>query len=92
MPLANGFLTEEQFADEYFFELKVGTCETCGMVQLAESVDRDRMFITLMSCGHNGANRYSGFSEGMRWMRSSITRSPYTCSRPASNAGLAKEA
>ena len=44
MPIANGFLTEEQFANEYFYELKVGSCGTCGMVQLAELVDRDRMF------------------------------------------------
>ena len=44
MPIANGFLTPDQFADEYFFELKVAFCEQCGMVQLAELVDRDRMF------------------------------------------------
>ena len=44
MPIANGFLTEEQFTSEYFYELKVGSCGTCGMVQLAELVDRDRMF------------------------------------------------
>ena len=28
MPLANGFLTEDQFPDEYFFELGVGFCST----------------------------------------------------------------
>jgi len=44
MPIANGFLTPEQFADEYFFELKVGFCEHCTMVQLTEQVDRDKMF------------------------------------------------
>jgi methylation protein EvaC len=44
MPIANGFLVPEQFADEYFFELKVAFCEHCRMMQLAELVDRERMF------------------------------------------------
>src|SRR5688500_15933927 len=44
MPLANGFLRPDQFANEYFFELKVGFCENCCMVQLAELVDQDKMF------------------------------------------------
>ncbi|MBI2822617.1 MAG: class I SAM-dependent methyltransferase [Acidobacteria bacterium] len=44
MPIANGFLTPDKFADEYFFELKVGFCQRCGMVQLAELVDPRRMF------------------------------------------------
>ena len=26
MPIANGFLTSEQFPDEYLFELRVGFC------------------------------------------------------------------
>jgi methylation protein EvaC len=44
MPIANGFLTPAQFADEYFFELATGFCEACNMVQLTEIVDRERMF------------------------------------------------
>lgn len=44
MPIANGFLLPEQFADEYFFELKVAFCPGCGMVQLVEQPDRNRMF------------------------------------------------
>ncbi|MFQ5928631.1 MAG: methyltransferase domain-containing protein [Acidobacteriota bacterium] len=44
MPLANGFLTAEQFADEYFYELKIGFCPACKMVQLAELVDPKKMF------------------------------------------------
>ena len=44
MPLANGFLTAQQFADEYFYELKIGFCRTCKMVQLAELVDPKKMF------------------------------------------------
>ena len=45
MPIANGFLAEDQFPDEYFFELKAGFCERCGMVQLTELVDEDRMLV-----------------------------------------------
>jgi methylation protein EvaC len=44
MPIANGFLTTDQFAAEYFFELKVAFCPSCHMVQLTELVDRERMF------------------------------------------------
>lgn len=44
MPIANGFLTAEQFPREYFFELKVGFCPRCTMVQLVEQVERERMF------------------------------------------------
>ena len=44
MPIANGFLTANQFAEEYFFELKVAFCPKCTMVQLTEQVDRERMF------------------------------------------------
>ena len=44
MPIANGFLSADQFADEYFFELQVAFCEHCRMVQLAELVERERMF------------------------------------------------
>lgn len=44
MPIANGFLTPEQFADEPFFELAVAFCPGCKMVQLAQTVDPSRMF------------------------------------------------
>jgi methylation protein EvaC len=44
MPLANGFLTPDQFADEYFFELSVGSCPHCGMFQLMEQPNRETMF------------------------------------------------
>ena len=32
MPIANGFLTREEFAREFFFELKIGFCSGCAMV------------------------------------------------------------
>ena len=44
MPLANGFLAPDQFSDEYFFELSVGSCPRCGMFQLMEQPNREMMF------------------------------------------------
>jgi methylation protein EvaC len=44
MPLANGFLTPDQFADEPLFELTIGFCDYCKMVQLTEPVDPHKMF------------------------------------------------
>jgi methylation protein EvaC len=44
MPIANGFLAPEQFKNEYFFELKVGFCQKCTMVQLLEQPQREQMF------------------------------------------------
>lgn len=44
MPIANAFLTREQFDREYFFELKAGFCSNCNMVQLVEQPDREMMF------------------------------------------------
>ncbi len=44
MPLANGFLTPDQFAGEYFFDLAAGACPRCRHVQLVEQPERERMF------------------------------------------------
>lgn len=44
MPIANGFLKETEFAEEYFFEMEVAFCQHCGMFQLVEQPDADRMF------------------------------------------------
>ena len=44
MPIANGFLAEDEFPEEYFFEMEVAFCETCGTFQLVEQPDARRMF------------------------------------------------
>lgn len=59
MPIANGFLSREEFATEYFFELQVGFCGHCGMVQLLEQPTREQMF-------NENYAFYSGTSEGMK--------------------------
>ncbi len=43
-PLGNGFLTKEQFKDEYFFEMKVGFSENSKLLQLIEQPDPGEMF------------------------------------------------
>lgn len=44
MPIANGFLTEADFATEPLFELAAARCEACGMVQLLEQPAPEAMF------------------------------------------------
>jgi len=44
MPIANGFLTADQFDDEYFFELAPAFCSSCDMVQIMVQPEPDRMF------------------------------------------------
>lgn len=44
MPLGNGFLLPSEFEQEYFYEMLVGFCPVCNMVQLLEQPDRERMF------------------------------------------------
>jgi len=44
MPLANGFVTPDQFGDEYFFNLSAAYCPRCTLVQLVGQPQRERMF------------------------------------------------
>lgn len=44
MPIANGFLSPEHYANEFFFELQVGFCPHCTMVQLMQLVDEQKLF------------------------------------------------
>lgn len=44
MPLGNGFRELHDKSEEYFFELAVGLCEECAMVQLITQPDPSQMF------------------------------------------------
>src|SRR5262245_12407709 len=44
MPIANGFLSAEELDNEYFFELAPAFCSNCGMFQLLEQPQPDKMF------------------------------------------------
>jgi methylation protein EvaC len=58
MPLANGFLKPEQFREEFFFELKVGFCPPCMMIQLMEKVNPGKLY-------HHNYAFFSSTSEHM---------------------------
>jgi methylation protein EvaC len=70
MPIANGFLTPEQYGSEHFFELKVGFCPESRMVQLTELVEQERMFhenyAFFSSTSTRMAQHFKGFSEYAR--------------------------
>ena len=59
MPIANGFLTSDQFADEYFFELEPAFCSGCGMFQIVEQPAPSKMF----------HENYAFFSSTSRYMQ-----------------------
>lgn len=44
MPIANGFLKPEEYASEPFFDLEVGLCSACSMVQLTRLVDPEQLY------------------------------------------------
>ena len=44
MPIANGFRRPEETSDEYFFELAPAFCTPCGMFQLMEQPQPEKMF------------------------------------------------
>ncbi|EMO45755.1 class I SAM-dependent methyltransferase [Leptospira santarosai] len=43
-PLGNGFLSEDKFKNEYFFQMEVGFSETSKMLQLLEQPEPEKMF------------------------------------------------
>lgn len=58
-PIANYFLAEKDFGTEYFFEMKVGHCEKCQMVQLVDQPAPEQMF-------HENYAFFSSTSEYMK--------------------------
>jgi methylation protein EvaC len=70
MPVANGFLTEAEFTSEWFFNLRVGFCGKCSMVQLTELVDRARMFhdhyAFFSSTSKRMGDHFAGFAADIR--------------------------
>ena len=43
-PLGNGFLTPDQFEQEYFFHMQVGFVQKCKMLQLLEQPHAEQLF------------------------------------------------
>ena len=44
LPLAGGFLTEDQIPAEQRYPLLVSVCEACGLVQIVDPVDPEILF------------------------------------------------
>jgi len=44
MPIANGFLSQNQFSEEFFHGLAIVFCPKCSLVQLAEPVDPEMQY------------------------------------------------
>ncbi|MBT4889822.1 MAG: class I SAM-dependent methyltransferase [Rhodospirillales bacterium] len=44
MPFANGFLSPEQYDQEYFFDLDPAFCSKCGTFQIVEQPNPEKMF------------------------------------------------
>ena len=44
MPLANGYLDEDKFKTEYFYNLAAALCPKCSLFQIVECPDPDRVF------------------------------------------------
>jgi methylation protein EvaC len=59
MPIANGFLKPEDMRNEYYFELAPAFCASCGMVQLIEQPQPEKMF----------HEQYAFFSSTSRYMQ-----------------------
>jgi methylation protein EvaC len=59
MPIANGFLTADEIPNEYFFELAPAFCDRCGMFQLVEQPQAEKMF----------HENYAFFSTTSRYMQ-----------------------
>ena len=59
MPIANGFLKPEDSAKEYFFELAPAFCGACGMFQLMEQPQAEKMF----------HEQYAFYSSSSRYMQ-----------------------
>ncbi len=70
MPIANGFLEAKDFEREHFFNLDVGFCPACKMVQLTELVERERMFhesyAFFSSTSQRMQTHFKAFAESVR--------------------------
>ncbi len=64
MPIANGFLMQEQIADEYYFELEPAFCGNCSMFQIVDQPSPQKMF----------HKEYAFFASTSRHMQSHFKR------------------
>jgi methylation protein EvaC len=76
-PLANGFLDRREIPDEYYFELAVGHCGTCGMAQLLNQPDPAKMFHDHYAFFSSTSTRMAEhFREFAEWILRDHTKRP----------------
>ena len=76
-PIANGFLTQEEFADEFFFNLSVGLDEETRLVTQMEYVSPDKMFNDSYAYrGSLSQTMRSHFSEATESLAPHLPKSP----------------
>lgn len=81
MPIANGFLTEDEFENEFFYNLAVGYCYDCEMVQLAELVPPEKLFTDKYPFFTSSSrNMIKHFAEMAEWIAIDLT--PGAIKRP----------
>ena len=88
MPLANGFLTKDEFESEYFFEMEVGFSEDLSLFQLNDHPRPEKMF-------NKNYPFYSGSSELMKlhfkkyadWIKNEFLKSSSKLIEIGSNDG-----
>jgi methylation protein EvaC len=70
MPIANGFLEPEDFETESFFDLQVGFCSSCGMVQLTQLIEPVKLFhgnyAYFSSISNRMSNHFKEFADSVR--------------------------
>jgi methylation protein EvaC len=70
MPIANGFLRPSEYGNERRFDLRVGHCEKCSMVQLLDLVDPGALFhenyAYFSSISERMAKHFAEFAEDVR--------------------------
>ena len=44
MPIANNFLSKDEFENEYFFEMETAFCQVCNTFQLINQPEPKQMF------------------------------------------------
>jgi len=77
MPLADHFVTPAEFGKEFLYELEVGVCSGCSMVQLLNAVERELLFHAQYPYYSSSSTRMREHFEAVaRWLLVEELQSP----------------
>lgn len=89
MPIANGFISEANYDKEEFFDLKVGYCPKCHMVQLTSLVEKEKMFNENYAFFSSTSKRMEAhFKEMAYWMMDEYLKQDSFVVEIGSNDGI----